>query len=224
MPKEIKTITLIMPFRMGSVNCYLLQGDSGCVLIDSGMPSNRKALLQALKGASCQPGELRLIITTHGDFDHTGSAAYLRQAFGAKIAMHRGDTGMAETGDMFVNRKQPNVIIQKAIPFFTGFGKKQRFTPDLLLEDEDDLSPYGLDARVYSIPGHSKGSIGILTAAGDLFCGDLLANTGKSVLNSIIDDLPAAQASLQRLRGLGVGTVYPGHGAPFPFHLIREES
>ncbi len=160
---------------------------------------------------------------THGDFDHSGNAAYLRQAFGAKIAMHRDDAGMGETGDMFVNRKQPNVLIRKLIPLFTGFGKAERFTPDLLLEEGDDLSPYGFDARVLSIPGHSKGSLGVLTAAGDLFCGDLLTNTDKPALNSLIDDLPAAQASLQRLRELGVGTVYPGHGTPFPMQVMMGE-
>ena len=104
---------------------------------------------------------------------------------------------------------------------FIGFGKAQRFTPDVLLEDGDDLSAFGFDARVFSLPGHSKGSIGILTAASDLFCGDLLVNTDKPALNTLIDDMPAAEASLQRLVSLDVGTVYPGHGKPFPFHLLQ---
>ena len=135
--------------------------------------------------------------------------------------MHRDDAGMATDGDMFFNRKQPNVILRKLAPLFIGFGKAQRFTPDVLLEDGDDLSAYGFDARVFSLPGHSKGSIGILTAASDLFCGDLLVNTDKPALNTLIDDMPAAEASLQRLVSLDVGTVYPGHGKPFPFHLLQ---
>jgi len=224
MDPEIKPITLQMPFRMGSVNCYLIQSDSGYLLIDSGASFSRKDLLRELEGAGCQASLLKLIVLTHGDFDHTGNAATLRRAFGAKIAMHRDDAGMAQMGDMFVNRKQPNVIIRKMIPFFIGFRKAERFTPDVLLEDGDDLSPYGFDARVFSIPGHSKGSLGVLTAAGDLFCGDLLVNTDKPALNTLIDDLPAAEASLQKLRGLGVGTVYPGHGTSFPMHVISGES
>jgi len=54
-----------------------------------------------------------------------------------------------------------------------------------------------------------------LTAAGDLFCGDLLENVRRPALNSIMDDLPTAHASVEFLRHLGVQTVYPGHGAPF---------
>ena len=216
MPQQFHTITLALPFRMGSVNCYLLQGDSGYLLIDCGASQGRKLLLQELERFGCQPGELKLVVLTHGDFDHSGNAAYLRQAYGAKLAMHRDDAGMGKQGDMFVNRKQPNVLIRNLIPFFTGFGKAERFAPDILLEDGDDLSPYWFDARILSIPGHSKGSLGILTATGDLFCGDLLTNTDKPSLNSLIDDPVAAQASLHRLRSMGVKTVYPGHGSPFP--------
>jgi hydroxyacylglutathione hydrolase len=222
MPPQIHPIPLPLPLYMGSVNCYLVQGDSGWVLIDSGMPSSCKALLRELERFSCMPGQLKLIVITHGDFDHTGSAAYLRSAYGPKIAMHRDDTGMAEHGDMFFNRKQPNVLVRKLAPVFIGFGKAQRFTPDVLLEDGDDLSAYGFEARIFSIPGHSKGSIGILTAVGDLFCGDLLTNTDKPALNTLIDDLPSAQVSLQRLHGMDVGTVYPGHGKPFAYSTHKQ--
>jgi glyoxylase-like metal-dependent hydrolase (beta-lactamase superfamily II) len=67
------------------------------------------------------------------------------------------------------------------------------------MEDGYDLSEYGFDAEVLHIPGHSKGSIGILTAYGDLFCGDLFENREKPVLSSIMDDLSAANASVEKL-------------------------
>ena len=90
------------------------------------------------------------------------------------------------------------------------------FEPDVFLEDEQDLSAYGLDARVVHLPGHSSGSIGILAGDGDLFCGDLLVNVMRPSLHYYIDDLAQAHESIRKLRGLGVETVYPGHGKPFP--------
>lgn len=178
-----------MGFGMISVdaNCYLIETDAGYVLIDTGGSNSRKELVRELESAGCKPGLLKLIVLTHGDFDHTGNAAYLRHAFGGKIAMHRDDLGMVERGDMFVNRKKPNILIRRMLPIFSGFGRSERFAPDLLVEDGDDLSEYGIDASVISIPGHSKGSIGILTAGSDLFCGDLLVNTDKPVPNSLDD-------------------------------------
>lgn len=103
MPQEIKPISLSLPYRLGSVNCYLIKTGVGFVLIDTGSSNQRAVLERELASMGCQSGNLKLIILTHGDFDHTGNAAYLRARFGAKIAMHADDSGMAERGDMFWN-------------------------------------------------------------------------------------------------------------------------
>jgi hydroxyacylglutathione hydrolase len=216
MMQEIRAITLPLPYKLGSVNCYLVETGAGYVLIDTGGSNKRSELDRELRSAGCEPGNLRLILLTHGDFDHTGSAAYLRKKFGAKIAMHKDDSGMAERGDMFWNRKSGNTIIRMLAPILFRFGQANRFEPDISVEDGCALSEFGFDATVLTIPGHSKGSIGILTAAGDLFCGDLFDNTKKPALNSIMDDLAAANASVEKLGGFAIHTVYPGHGKPFP--------
>lgn len=214
--RKITTISLPLPYRLGSVNCYLVETDTGFVLIDTGGSNKRAELENELTKAGCRPGNLSLIVLTHGDFDHTGNAAYLRERFGTKIAMNRHDSGMAERGDMFWNRKKGSLFLRMMAPFLFRFGKSDRFEPDYYVADGDDLSEYGFDAQVLGIPGHSKGSIGILTADGALFCGDLLENRDEPALASIIDDLAAANASVYQLKSLAITTVYPGHGNPFP--------
>ena len=96
MPQEIKTIRLPLPFHIGSVNCYLIKTDTGYILIDTGSSNQRASLEKELDRLGCQPGNLKLIVITHGDFDHTGNAAYLRTKFTTKIAMHDDDAGMEE--------------------------------------------------------------------------------------------------------------------------------
>ena len=211
----VTAISLPLPFGKRGVNCYLLDAADGFVLVDTGHATARRALLRALEETGYRPGTLRLVLLTHGDFDHTGNAAALRAAFGAPIAMHRGDVGMAERGDMFAGRKKPSVLVRLLVPLLVRLRPADRFTPDLLLEEGTDLAPYGLDARALWLPGHSRGSVALLTAGGALFCGDLLENSRVPALNSLMDDPAAGQASLERLRGLGAVTVYPGHGAPF---------
>jgi len=68
---------------------------------------------------------------------------------------------------------------------------------------------------VLHLGAHTRGSIGLLTAEGDLFCGDLLVNITRPGLSGIMDDVVQAQESLERLRALPVRQVYPGHGRPF---------
>jgi len=212
--QEIKNISSLLPYKLGAVNCYLINTGTGYILIDTGCSNKRTDLEKELRRAGCQPGNLRLIVLTHGDFDHTGNAAYLRKKFGTKIAMHYDDSGIVEHGNMFWNRNKSNVLIRMIAPVLSGFGKSERFKPDLYLKDGDNLSQFEFEARVIHIPGHSKGSIGVMTADGNLFCGDLLTGD-KPALNSIMDSLKVANASLDRLKSLSIKTVYPRHSKSF---------
>jgi len=217
---EIRTIGLSLPYRLGSVNCYLIKTDTGYILIDTGCSNKRANLEKELENAGCKPGNLNLIILTHGDFDHTGNAAYISRKFKTKIAIHYDDSGMVEHGNIFWNRNKGNIIIRMIAPILFKYGKSERFKPDLYIEGGFSFSQYGFDAKALHIPGHSKGSIGILTADGDLICGDILENTEQPDINSIMDDLETANKSIEKLRSLKVNTIYPGHGKPFLMELL----
>lgn len=221
MTLEINTITTPFIFNV-SVNCYLVRTGDGFILIDTGRTNKRGAIEKELESAGCQPGNLTLIVLTHGDFDHCGNAAYLRKKFGTQIAMHKDDSGMVERGDMLWNRNKQNILIRIVFKLFFRLSKSDRFKPDLYVDEGYDFSGYGFDAKVLDIPGHSKGSIGILTASGDLFCGDLLANVDKPEIWSIIDDSVAAHASVEKLKRLQINAVYPGHGQPFSMELFMK--
>jgi hydroxyacylglutathione hydrolase len=95
----------------------------------------------------------------------------------------------------------------------------ETFAPDVLADDGCDLGQYGIDATIVHLPGHSPGSLGVLTAEGDLFCGDLLYNWRRPSV-PIIDDAAAHAASMRKLRGLRVTRVYPGHGKPFAWAAV----
>lgn len=213
MAQEIKAINL------GGVNCYLVKTGSGFILIDSGFKSKRARLEKELSGAGCKPGDLELLILTHGDSDHADNCGYIREKYGAKIAMHKDDAGMVERGDMGWNRKAKPDRISLLFNIMSHVVKPSRFAtfkPDFFVSEDFDLSAYGFDAKIIHLPGHSKGSIGILTVAGDLFCGDLLYNFLGRPRALFIDDLADFTASIEKLKKLNVKTVYPGHGKPFP--------
>jgi len=216
MPHEVKTITLF------GVNCYLVKTGSGYILIDTGWSFKRAELDKELESAGCKPGDLELIVLTHGDFDHSGNAAHLRDRYGTKIAMHRREAEVVEGGDMKLSRKHRPIVYRiffgmvKLYGRLTGFG---RFEADLYVDEGYDLSEYGLDARVVELPGHSTGSIGILTSDGDLFCGDLVMHD-RPALHSLTDDAADLKASVEKVKGLGVKSLYPGHGSAFSAELL----
>lgn len=215
MPTTITRLTL--GSGMFSVNAYLIKTDLGFVLVDTGMRNQQAKLEKRLAEERCTPESLRLILITHGDFDHIGNAAFLQRVFKAPIAMHKGDGRMASDGDMFAGRKTPGWVARILLPLIARLPEKNRFEPDVLVDEESDLAEYGLPgARILSLGGHSAGSIALLLDDGSLLCGDVLENRKAPKLGSIMDDVPTAQAGVDRLKTLNVGTVYPGHGTPFP--------
>jgi hydroxyacylglutathione hydrolase len=196
-------------------NSYLLQTNNGYILIDTGYSTTRKELEKQLEDAGCTPRNLKLILISHGHFDHTGNCAFLREKYGAPIAMHKGDLQMVETGDMFYNKNIIMRTIGKMMFFFLLRGTFEKFTPDILIEDKQDLTPYGLEAKIIHLPGHSKGSIGILTTNNNLICGDLLTNLKKPQKNTLIDNQEKLDASVKQIKERGIDMIYPGHGQPF---------
>ena len=157
---------------------------------------------------------------THADSDHIGSCAYLRRKHGAKIAMHPAEWGVAERGEMGSNRKNIRGLTKVLLSLFK-LSEADRFTPDIRLEEGVDFTPFGLDARALHIPGHSIGSMGVLTGDGDLFCGDLLVyRRGQAGKTTLVDDPADLDASVERLKGLKVNHIYPGHGRSFPANLL----
>ena len=210
------------------VNCYLIKCNDGYILIDSGYTKNRAQVQAKIEDLGCKPGALKLILVTHGDFDHVGNVVYLQKKYGGKVAMHRGDLGMAEHGNMFWNRNGINIVLKKLIQaililFRLKLKKANRFTPDIFLVDGEDLSDYGFNAKVIHFPGHSKGSIGFITSNGDLFCGDLLENLKKPVKGSLVDNKDDFKASISKLKEISIKKIYPGHGEPFSIEDYLDE-
>lgn len=128
MSHTIHTIHLAMPLRMGFVNCYLIDTGSSFFLVDTGSKNKRLDLENELERHGCRPGNLKLIVLTHSDFDHTGNAAHLAHKFDTRTLMHSADAPMVEQGDMFVDRGKVNPLMCKLVAWMTGFGKKERFT------------------------------------------------------------------------------------------------
>ena len=232
MTQEIKSIEFplrLAGIKIGTVNSYLIKTETGYILIDTGFPRDRADLEKEIQKAGCRPGNLNLIVMTHGDGDHSGNGAYLREKYGAKIAIHSDESGVVEHGDTTLSRTRQsfsrrvfNRIVLSLLSPLMRSGKFEQFSPDFTIGEGYDFSGFGFNAKVLHIPGHSKGSIGILTINGDLFCGDLLVNMRGPSANSMADNKSELKNSLERLKNMRINMVYPGHGKPFSMASFKQ--
>jgi len=200
-------------------NAYLVEGPDGAALIDAGMPGEAQRILRAIE--RCCTSRLRWIIITHAHADHYGSAAALRQATGAMIAVHRLDgPTMAEGGSPLGEVRGPRRLWA---PLLRALIRRLSLDPtpaDWLLEDGDSLPGLGFSARIIHAPGHTTGSACLMIDEQIAFVGDLLTTNGRARLQRYYAvDWDALHASLQHLKGMGARLLYPGHG---PRPLDRE--
>ena len=210
---------MIKIIQLDFVNAFLVKVKDGFVLIDTGMPQHWERLEAQLIAAGCFPSQLKLVIITHGDQDHLGNCAKLQEKYKAKIAMHEADAFMAE-GGVLPKRKARTLAGRILMLLFRLRRQKiglQKFKPDIFLKDGEDLGEYGLSAKIIHLPGHTKGSIGILTEEGDLFAGDTLVNSKKPDMAIFVDNSKELKNSIEKLKKLNIKKVYPGHGKIFSF-------
>lgn len=60
--------TEITTLGSSDANCSLARIGSGFILIDTGLPTEREAQVEALEGMSCRPANLELVLLTLGIF------------------------------------------------------------------------------------------------------------------------------------------------------------
>lgn len=207
------------------VNVYLVKTDNGYFMIDTGLEMSRKKLEKAFKSEEINPAEITLVIITHGDIDHIGNCAYLKKKYGLKIAVHECDADLCRTGKINSSRKIKSTFLSKifrsiiSVLIVKPVMKKypvETFEPDIILTDGQNLQSLGFDAKVIHIPGHTKGSIGLLTDKGDFFSGDTINNRTIPTAANIIENEDALNSSLEKIKQIPIRNVYPGHGSPFP--------
>ncbi|MDQ1697949.1 MAG: hypothetical protein QOJ03_3302, partial [Frankiaceae bacterium] len=81
-----------------AVNVYVLTGDDGLVLIDSGwaIPQARETLTSGLDRLGATISDVRRFLVTHVHRDHYQQAVTLREEFGTRVSLGAGERASLE--------------------------------------------------------------------------------------------------------------------------------
>jgi hydroxyacylglutathione hydrolase len=180
-------------------NCYLYACPQTreAVIIDPGDEAER--ILKRIGELQLIP---RYIVNTHGHIDHIGAIDAVHEAYPVPLAIHAADV------HMYTDKR----VAQE-------FGKKAplvKAKPDILLKEGDRLTFGTLSLEVVETPGHTPGSICLVSHPYCVFSGDTLFYRGigrtdfeggsyEQIVSSIREKLYTLDDDL---------VVYPGHSGP----------
>ena len=195
---------------------YLIESESGLVLIDAGLPGHERHVLRRMRRLGRD--DLRLIFITHAHLDHYGSAATLKRLTGAAIASHRADEkAMAQGKTPIRSARNRGRLVLPFMPLIEAVVRLEPTPPDILLDDGDNLRDRDIDlnfdAMVLHTPGHTPGSSCLIIDGRLAFVGDLISTAPHSTVQKFFaDDWSLIPESLARLQALRPEWVYSGHG------------
>ncbi len=163
------------------------------IAIDTATPS----LAWIADELSSRDWTLKLIVSTHGHWDHIGDNAAVATHTGAEIAVHSLDR-------IRLTDPQP-----ASAPFVIPPS-----VPAVELAEGGTIRFGDIRLRVLHTPGHTEGSVCLLDAdANILYSGDTLFAGGWGRVDLPGGDPAAMVESIGRLTGLeGHVGVFPGHG------------
>ena len=227
-------LSIPLPFPPAEVAAWVVEGDEGPVLVDTGIdtPAARAVLKDAAAGLGIRPGALRGVVLTHAHIDHYGLAGAVREWSDAPLVMHEREDELArrfvhgwprdraDVGEHFRASGMPDAMAAALLEASDRIHTRYTYwSPDLLLRGEAGTLPLGGGWSWILTPGPSPGHV-VLHHAGErlLIAGDhVLPRISPNIGADLYAEDPLADylASLRRLRSLPVELVLPSHGEPF---------
>ncbi len=218
----------IFQFKVEINRCYIIQQE-GTIMMDGGSPNQIESIKKSFKTLNINPKDIRLVVLSHGHFDHAGSAKEIRELTGAKILVHKNDNDMLETAEMIwppAANTWGSITRSIFKPLLKNKVKFQKTQADIVMEgSEFSLKDFGIDGKIIHTPGHTNGSISVLLNSGEAFVGCMAHNDLPFRLRPgfpiYAHDIPQLKKSWEMMIDMGATTIYPGHGDPFSVEVIQ---
>ncbi len=197
----------------GLVSAVFLIRSPQPVLIDSGSRYGTAALEKNLARLGLSIGDIELVIGTHAHWDHIDGVTALvtDPRFRGRFALFDTDVPAAERDDRIATAAE-NIYRVESAPVKV----------DLVLK-EGAFESGGRKFEIYHTPGHTPGSICVLTESDGLrllFSGDAVRGW---YLPGSGSDFRAWESSLEKILTLNFDLVLEGHGARYRKGIVDDQ-
>ena len=212
--------------NLGFVNVYVLEGQGGLTLVDTGVPGSAEKILGAVRSLGKHPADVKHILVTHLHGDHTGSLAALKQVTGAPAYMHPIDAALVREGRASRPAQPAPGLFNKLISTMVARRGPMPIEPAKIeheLHDNQELD-FVEGLRVLHAPGHATGQVVFLWPkhGGVLIAADTCMNMMGLGLPPIFEDLDDGMKTLKKLATLNFEVAVFGHGKPLTSNAAKK--
>lgn len=126
---------------------YLITTKEGSILINTGVNDSAPGIRANIESLGFRFADIKLLLATHGHWDHVGAMAEIKRITGAKVMMQEDDAGLLESGG--------------SQDFRFPEGRGEVYPPirvDRRLKDGDKVRLGEIELTVMHHPGHTKGA------------------------------------------------------------------
>lgn len=134
---------------------HLIDTGSGLILFDTGYGNDFFLLLESIRALGFDPHEVKIVIHSHGHFDHFNGGKAMRELFGSKIYMSRVDTELI--------REMP----ERALCEYGPMKYSEICWPDEEIEEDQIITLGNTSIRCRLVPGHTYGTMAFFFDAVD---------------------------------------------------------
>lgn len=192
---------------------FALETASGLIVFDAGANAYPHAIRRALTEMNWGGGSVDLFLT-HCHADHSGGAAGIREALGARVYAGQQTAKWLEAAD----EAAISLAAARAVGLYPPDYALRPCMVDERLADWQSLEIGGARITALATPGHSADHMSFLVEAREctaLVAGDALFAGGRVILQDIWDcSVSDTCATIRRLAGLDFDMLLAGHGQP----------
>lgn len=190
---------------------YLVNGGTELALIDAGVGLEADRIAANIQGDGLDPGKLKYVLLTHAHSDHAGGCKYWKDRFGVRVFASPEAGKFVSMGD----EAGISLAAAKAGGFYPADYHFPACPIDGELREGDIFRVGDCELRAIETSGHCGGMLSFFMTTGGrthLFSGDTVFHGGKILMTNVYDcDFQQYVKSLQKLDGLSVDVLLPGH-------------
>lgn len=212
-------MTRVLAVPTGVANAYVVVGDDGPTLVDTGAPGAAPRLRAALRRHGFALSDLRRIVVTHAHVDHVGSLAALLELCDACVMAHALDAPFVRDGRNPPFADPASLGLVDRLMARVGGRSAAAARVDREVGHDEPLEEVAPGARVIGLEGHTPGQIGVwLPDRRFLIAGDVAMHVLPGRLSlpfaAFTSDMSQAVASVGRAAALEPTGLGLGHGPP----------